>query len=40
MVCYAVSYMNGINIGFAKLLMSTALGLSDGVFGLGVGFFL
>lgn len=40
MVCHAVSNMNRINISFTKLDMSTALGFSDGVFGLGVGIFL
>jgi len=39
MVCYTVSYLNRINIGFAKLQMSVTLGFSDAVFGLGAGIF-
>jgi MFS family permease len=39
MVCYTVSYLNRINIGFAKLQMGTTLGLSESVFGIGAGVF-
>jgi len=39
MVCYAVAYLDRVNIGFAKLGMSAELGLSEGVYGLGAGIF-
>src|ERR1035438_3853573 len=39
MACYTVSYLNRINIGFAKLQMSSTLGLSESVFGIGAGVF-
>ena len=39
MACYTVSYLNRINIGFAKLQMSATLGLSESVFGVGAGVF-
>jgi MFS family permease len=39
MVCYTISYLNRINIGFAKLQMSASLGFSESVFGLGAGVF-
>ncbi len=39
MFCYAVAYLDRINIGFAKLGMSADLGLSEGVYGLGAGIF-
>jgi MFS family permease len=39
MACYTVSYLNRINIGFAKLQMSATLGLSESVFGIGAGVF-
>lgn len=39
MVCYAVAYLDRVNIGFAKLGMSAELRLSEGVYGLGAGIF-
>jgi len=39
MVCYAVAYLDRVNVGFAKLGMSADLGLSEGVYGLGAGIF-
>jgi len=39
MLCYAASYMDRVNIGFAKLQMQQELGFSDTVFGLGSGIF-
>lgn len=39
MVCYAIAYLDRVNIGFAKLGMSADLGLSEGVYGLGAGIF-
>jgi MFS family permease len=39
MLCYAASYMDRVNIGFAKLQMQQDLGFSDTVFGLGSGVF-
>ena len=39
MLCYTVSYLNRINVGFAKLQMSVSLGFSEAVFGLGAGVF-
>ena len=39
MLCYTVSYLDRVNIGFAKLQMSNDLGFSDAVFGLGAGIF-
>jgi sugar phosphate permease len=39
MACYTVSYLNRINIGFAKLQMSVTLGLSESVFGIAAGVF-
>lgn len=39
MLCYAVAYLDRINIGFAKLQMSAELGLSEAVYGLGAGIF-
>jgi sugar phosphate permease len=39
MACYTVSYLNRINVGFAKLQMSVTLGLSESVFGIGAGVF-
>jgi MFS family permease len=39
MVCYTVSYLNRINVGFAKLQMSATLGFSESVFGVGAGVF-
>src|SRR5665213_1818942 len=39
MLCYAASYMDRVNIGFAKLQMSQELHFSETVFGLGSGIF-
>jgi MFS family permease len=39
MLCYAASYMDRVNIGFAKLQMQQDLGFSETVFGLGSGVF-
>jgi D-galactonate transporter len=39
MLCYVVSYLDRINVGFAKLQMAQDLGFSDTVFGLGAGIF-
>lgn len=38
-VCYALAYVDRINIGFAKLQMQRDLALSDAVYGLGAGIF-
>ncbi|HVU07049.1 MAG TPA: MFS transporter [Verrucomicrobiae bacterium] len=37
--CYILSYLARVNIGFAKLQMQQDLGMSDTVFGLGMGIF-
>ena len=34
MLCYVASYMDRVNIGFAKLQMQQELGFSETVFGL------
>ena len=38
-LCYVTSYMDRVNIGFAKLQMSQELEFSETVFGLGSGIF-
>jgi D-galactonate transporter len=38
-LCYVASYLDRVNVGFAKLQMATDLKLSDTVFGLGAGIF-
>ena len=38
-VCYFVAYLDRVNVGFAKLHMNEALGLSEAAFGLGAGLF-
>ena len=38
-VCYFVAYLDRVNVGFAKLHMNQALGLSEEAFGLGAGLF-
>ncbi len=38
-ICYFVAYLDRVNVGFAKLQMDTALGLSEASFGLGAGLF-
>lgn len=39
MLCYVVSYLDRVNVGFAKLQMSEDLGFSETAFGLGAGLF-
>ena len=39
MLCYVVAYLDRVNVGFAKLQMSTDLGFSETVYGLGAGMF-
>jgi D-galactonate transporter len=39
MLCYVVAYLDRVNVGFAKLQMSTDLNLSDTVYGFGAGIF-
>jgi D-galactonate transporter len=39
MLCYVVSYLDRVNVGFAKLQMSADLGFSEAAFGLGAGLF-
>ena len=38
-LCYFFSYLDRVNVGFAKLQMQQALGLSDVVYGIGAGIF-
>src|SRR5438552_18627663 len=38
-VCYFVAYLDRVNVGFAKLQMNSALGLSEAAYGLGAGLF-
>ncbi|MEV6105111.1 MFS transporter [Streptomyces sp. NPDC051940] len=38
-LCYVVSYLDRVNVGFAKLQMSDDLGLSEAAYGLGAGLF-
>lgn len=38
-LCYFVAYLDRVNVGFAKLQMDTALGLSEAAFGFGAGLF-
>jgi MFS transporter, ACS family, tartrate transporter len=37
--CYFVAYLDRVNVGFAKLQMASALGLSEAAYGLGAGLF-
>lgn len=37
--CYIVSYLDRVNVGFAKLQMAAALEFSDAVYGFGAGIF-
>jgi D-galactonate transporter len=37
--CYVLAYVDRVNVGFAKLQMQQALGMSDSVYGLGAGIF-
>lgn len=39
MLCYLVAYLDRVNVGFAKLQMSSDLHFSDTVYGLGAGIF-
>ena len=39
MICYAIAYLDRVNIGIAKLGMSRDLALSDAVYGAGAGIF-
>ncbi|MEW6645062.1 MAG: MFS transporter [Pseudomonadota bacterium] len=39
LVLYIISFLDRVNVGFAKLQMSADIGLSDAVFGLGAGIF-
>jgi D-galactonate transporter len=39
MLCYVISYLDRVNVGFAKLQMSADLGFSEAAFGLGAGVF-
>ena len=38
-LCYTISYLDRVNVGFAKLQMMADLKLSDTVYGLGAGIF-
>jgi D-galactonate transporter len=38
-LCYVLAYVDRVNVGFAKLQMQQALGMSDSVYGLGAGIF-
>src|SRR5919205_138877 len=38
-ICYMMSYLDRINVGFAQLQMKQDLGFSDAVYGLGAGIF-
>jgi len=39
LVCYAVSYLDRVNVGFAKLEMNRSIGLSETAYGIGAGVF-
>ena len=39
LLCYVVSYLDRVNVGFAKLQMLQDLGFSEAVYGLGAGIF-
>ncbi|ARM92456.1 tartrate transporter protein (plasmid) [Rhizobium sp. CIAT894] len=39
MMCYVVAYLDRVNVGFAKLQMSSELGLSEAAYGVGAGIF-
>lgn len=38
-LCYICAYLDRVNVGYAKLQMLDALGMSDTVYGLGAGIF-
>jgi len=39
MLCYVIAYLDRINVGFAKLQMSTNLGFTEAAYGFGAGIF-
>jgi sugar phosphate permease len=39
LICFIVSFLDRVNIGFASLTMNATLGLSASQFGLGAGLF-
>lgn len=39
LLCYVFSYLDRVNIGFAKLQMADDIGISDTIFGLAAGIF-
>jgi len=39
LLCYIVAFLDRVNVGFAKLQMTSALGWSDAVYGFGAGIF-
>ena len=39
LLCYVVSYLDRVNVGFAALTMNRDLGLTPSQFGLGAGLF-
>jgi MFS family permease len=39
MLCYTISYLDRVNIGFAKLQMNGMLGIDERAYGLGAGVF-
>ncbi|MDF3883012.1 MFS transporter [Cupriavidus basilensis] len=39
LLLYIISFLDRVNVGFAKLQMSSEIGLSDAAFGLGAGIF-
>ncbi|MCG5481464.1 MAG: MFS transporter, partial [Ensifer alkalisoli] len=39
MLSYMVAYLDRVNVGFAKLQMSSELGLSEAAYGIGAGIF-
>src|SRR3954470_19099181 len=38
-ICYVVSYLDRVNVGFAALTMNQDIGLSATAFGIGAGLF-
>ena len=38
-LCYVVSYLDRVNVGFAALTMNSDIGLSATAFGIGAGLF-
>jgi ACS family tartrate transporter-like MFS transporter len=38
-ICYFASYLDRVNVGFAKLTMDSQIGLSETMFGFGAGIF-